>query len=138
MYAQRLGGDDGPAFAVPPVPAWWAHAACRGEGVARWFPPSGAAIAAQRAICAACPVVAECLTAGIGDDHGIHGGTTRRERVRLRRVVAQGVELADVVGAWCDGLADGWHKGLAADVVQQDASTSTAADVEDADEVEAA
>ena len=138
MYAQRLGGDDGPAFAVPPVPAWWAHAACRGEGVDRWFPPSGAAITAQRTTCAACPVVAECLTAGIGDDHGIHGGTTRRERVRLRRVVAQGVELADAVDAWCDALADGWHKSLAADVVQQLASTSTAADVEDADEVEAA
>ena len=136
MYAQRLGGDDGPAFRVPPPPAWWTHAACRGEGVDRWFPPAGAAITAQRATCAACPAIVPCLTAGLGDDHGIHGGTTRRERVRLRRVVAQGVELADVVGAWCDGLADGWHKGLAADVAQQTTSASAAAIADD--EVEAA
>jgi len=40
--------------------------------------------AAAKAICARCPVSMACLDAGLDERFGIWGGTTERERVRLR------------------------------------------------------
>ena len=41
---------------------------------------------AAKAICAQCPVKAECLDANIWEDHGIFGGTAPHERTHgLRR-----------------------------------------------------
>lgn len=93
-------------FAVGPVemlldlinearPAWHALAACRGVGIAKFFPvreggPSAAGTAAiKREFCARCPVRADCLAAGLDQgasrDHGIWGGTSVRDRRRIRR-----------------------------------------------------
>lgn len=40
---------------------------------------------AGKAICATCPVRARCLEFGLGEEHGVWGGTTERERRNLRR-----------------------------------------------------
>lgn len=73
----------------------FAGAACKGKPTEWWYPEmskhgepvSGTAkeqAARALAICATCPVRQECLDAGIDDDWAILGGTTPRERRKLR------------------------------------------------------
>jgi len=65
-------------------PEWHARAACRGQDQERFF--SSAPVTLRRAAaeyCARCPVTAECLAAGMGEDFGLWGGLTTRERWRL-------------------------------------------------------
>lgn len=67
-------------------PAWHRHAACRGQGTGQWFPERGEPVDEALAVCDRCPVRAECAQAGVdGVEHGVWGGTTRAERVELRR-----------------------------------------------------
>lgn len=70
----------------------WRHrAACRDEDPELFFPvsevgPGAEQVAQAKAVCARCPVRAECLEYALenGLDHGIFGGLTEQERRRLR------------------------------------------------------
>lgn len=66
-------------------PHWHSSAACRGHGNELFFPGRGEGSEPARAICASCPVRDECLAAGMNTHQGIWGGTSERERRRLRR-----------------------------------------------------
>lgn len=78
--------------ATPPGP-WVAKAACRtldGALANRLFFPGQGCFAEMReakAICAACPVRAECLEFALAtnQEFGIWGGASERERRRIRR-----------------------------------------------------
>lgn len=72
-------------LALASRPAWHRQAACRGQGVDRWFPGRGQPIAPATAVCAGCPVQVECLRAGMAEGAGIWGGSSERGRRRLRR-----------------------------------------------------
>lgn len=70
----------------------WRHrAACRDEDPELFHPvgDDGSAliqIGAAKAVCACCPVVAECLSfALVALPHGVAGGLTAEERAKLRR-----------------------------------------------------
>ena len=71
----------------------WRHdAACIGADLDLFFPvgvagPAQWQIAQARAICARCPVRAQCLEYALsaGEDHGIWGGLTPQQRRELRR-----------------------------------------------------
>jgi len=67
-------------------PAWMASAACRDAGVEVFFPARGVRPMAALALCAACTVRAECLAYAMADREfqGVWGGTSERERRRLR------------------------------------------------------
>jgi hypothetical protein len=65
-------------------PSWAAQGACRDHPDIDFFPGQGEDYEPAQAICQSCPVQAECLEAGMDEAHGIWGGTTARERVRLR------------------------------------------------------
>jgi WhiB family redox-sensing transcriptional regulator len=73
-------------------PAWHREAACRGQGTAAWFPGRGEDQDPAKAICAGCPVTAQCLSAALGTatlfDSGIWGGTSARQRKRRRLAAA--------------------------------------------------
>jgi WhiB family transcriptional regulator, redox-sensing transcriptional regulator len=71
---------------------WQHRAACRDEDPELFFPvselgPGARQVARAKAVCARCPVRAECLAYALeyGLDHGIFGGLTERERRRVRR-----------------------------------------------------
>jgi WhiB family transcriptional regulator, redox-sensing transcriptional regulator len=73
--------------------SWGEHAACLDPGTdPEWFFPlseSGAGarqVAAAKAVCARCPVAAQCLAWAVltGEPAGIWGGTTPEERRLLR------------------------------------------------------
>ena len=72
--------------------AWMDDAECRGEDTELFFPighrgESTAQIKAAKAVCSRCPVREACLGAALGrrEKHGIWGGLTDDERVRLLR-----------------------------------------------------
>lgn len=73
-------------------PAWHAQAACRGRGPSLFFPGQGEPLEAARAICAGCPVRADCLADSLGrpscGDNGVWAGTSPRQRRDLRRTAA--------------------------------------------------
>ena len=66
--------------------AWMLRGACRGEDPELFFPisatgPALAQVSSAKAVCARCPVRANCLSyALITRPDGIWGGTTREER----------------------------------------------------------
>lgn len=68
-------------------PSWHRQAACRGRGTAAFFPSPGDSLAAARAICASCPVQAECLATAVADAglQGFWGGSSERDRRLIRR-----------------------------------------------------
>lgn len=73
------------------VPAWMDQAACRSRDPEIFFPiverdPTSAEVRRAKAICATCPVAAECLDLALstGQTAGIWGGMTPEERRRIR------------------------------------------------------
>lgn len=77
----------------PPLPAreepWILEAACRGTNPNLFFPPRGSNTQMTNAkqICSTCPVRPECLQYALDNHctHGVWGGTSERERRRIRR-----------------------------------------------------
>lgn len=74
-----------------PREPWRAQAACAGADPAIFFPARGASTEPARAICARCPVAEPCLDHALAysERHGIWGGTTGRDRRRLREADAR-------------------------------------------------
>ena len=77
---------------MPEHDDWRHRAACRDEDPELFFPlsemgPGARQTAQAKAVCARCPVRAECLEYALDNalDHGIYGGMTEAERRTLRR-----------------------------------------------------
>jgi len=76
---------------------WVAQAACAGlsgpVASALFFPSRGEPVTEARKVCAGCPVREQCLDFALrnGEQHGIWGGTSERERRRMRRAYRQAV-----------------------------------------------
>lgn len=66
--------------------SWRQQAACRGLDPELFHPRRGESTAMARATCAACPVRTVCAEHAVsfGERHGIWGGTSERQRRRLR------------------------------------------------------
>jgi WhiB family transcriptional regulator, redox-sensing transcriptional regulator len=69
---------------------WTLDAACRAADPEIFFPAKGRPDEAEKALawCKICPVAAECLAEAMAtpatDDWGVRGGTTERQRSRMR------------------------------------------------------
>lgn len=70
-------------------PGWHRRAACRSQGVDRWFPERGDPVAPALTLCRTCPVRVDCLDTALAlperDTPGIWGGTTGAQRRHARR-----------------------------------------------------
>ena len=66
---------------------WRLDAACRDLDTAIFFPETEEAVAAAKAVCAACPVREACLEFALitRQDDGVWGGLEENERRRVRR-----------------------------------------------------
>lgn len=66
---------------------WLVFGACRQVGPDLFFPQSAAEEAEALRICSTCPVLDECLDYALeaGETYGVWGGTTEKQRRRLRR-----------------------------------------------------
>ena len=77
-------------------PFWWTFAACAPQWADRpldqwvdlWFPPGDAKSPEAVAICEECPARDACADHGLAEKFGVWGGTSERERRRLRRKLA--------------------------------------------------
>jgi WhiB family redox-sensing transcriptional regulator len=78
--------------------AWQDNAACRGEDPDTFFHPEGergpareARERAAKAVCAACPVLAQCAAHALAvrEPYGVWGGMSEDERRALKRRVAR-------------------------------------------------
>lgn len=69
------------------VASWRLRAACRGTDVHLFYPGLGESTAEAKAVCAGCPVRSECLEYALDarEVFGIFGGTSERERRKIRR-----------------------------------------------------
>ena len=65
--------------------AWRERAACRGMPTGLFYPPPGVPGGVALAVCARCPVRAECDDEAVesGEEFGIWGGRTEEERAQL-------------------------------------------------------
>jgi len=70
-------------------PAWMDHAVCRGEASQLFFPRNEGVSEEALSFCRRCPVRRECLDHAMSHPglRGCWGGTSERERIRLRRMV---------------------------------------------------
>lgn len=72
---------------------WWDLAACAGYETDLFFPADHEPSFVVRRMCARCPVREPCLQDALSMppylDHGVYGGTTEKERLRLRRALRQ-------------------------------------------------
>lgn len=105
----RIQFDNTPATypmpaVVEPMP-WMESAVCASVDPDLFHPSQRDPWTAKRAksICAGCPVIDDCLTYGIADQHGIYGGLTARERRALP--VERRQKLHDRAKEW--GLVEG-------------------------------
>ena len=64
---------------------WWDSAVCAQTDPELFFPEKGLRPREAKAVCARCPVRAECLEDALTQDrvYGVWGGTTERERRKL-------------------------------------------------------
>jgi WhiB family transcriptional regulator, redox-sensing transcriptional regulator len=65
---------------------WMAQGACRATPEVDFFPNDGAGVAAAQKVCANCPVRRPCLefALDLAITHGVWGGTSDRQRQRMR------------------------------------------------------
>ena len=75
---------------LPQPPAWMAGAICAQTDPEVFFPERAERIKASdaKAVCSRCPVKDACLNWALdnGERYGVWGGTTERQRRKLRRV----------------------------------------------------
>lgn len=64
---------------------WQHRGACNGMDPNLFFPSRGEPMSEIRAVCSTCPVRRECAEAGLMEKWGMWGGTSERERRRIRR-----------------------------------------------------
>lgn len=64
---------------------WRERAACKGKPTWWWYPTRGEVPERALAVCRACPVRQDCLTAGLNEAHGHWGGESERGRRRIKQ-----------------------------------------------------
>ena len=88
IRAVRPGGSPGPDLSLidPSGWDWQDQGLCAETDPALFHPADGIHAEPALRICAACPVRAECLQWALANDEewGVWGGTTERERQRIR------------------------------------------------------
>ncbi len=68
-------------------PEWMSKGSCHQTDTTSYFPERGQDIRPAKAVCATCPVAAECLAYAMADMTivGVWGGTSHVERIKLSR-----------------------------------------------------
>lgn len=73
--------DEFSSLVWSPRPAWVLEAACRGLDPRLFYPERGGDTTQAKAVCASCPVSAQCLEQAYRDDEpGVWGGTSAKQR----------------------------------------------------------
>jgi len=95
-------------------PGWWFAGLCAQTDPEVFFPEKGGSVREAKAVCAGCPVRAQCLEHALAHDErfGVWGGLSERERRRLktaatrRGTAAQARDRRAGVSAAAPGLGE--------------------------------
>lgn len=100
---ELLVDEDGPT-----TETWRADAACIGEDVEEFFPERGETTALAKSVCGVCLVRVDCLQYALvtGQKFGIWGGTSERERRRMRRGLVKAGRLRPLADELDVGLTN--------------------------------
>ncbi|MBI4101307.1 WhiB family transcriptional regulator [Candidatus Microgenomates bacterium] len=81
----------------PDDESWKLEGACKDRPAAEFFPANGEGVAKAKTLCKVCAVRTECLEYALahGIEHGVWGGTSARERRRLRQQRQLGQTVMD-------------------------------------------
>jgi WhiB family redox-sensing transcriptional regulator len=100
---------------------WMKRGACRGTSPALFYAERGEATDTAKAVCATCPIKAECLDFALRNCEmfGVWGGTSERERRQLRResryTFTTGpkpcAELEEIARLAIEAIDNGLHPG---------------------------
>ena len=84
--ARSAGGLAEELLGLVASPGWWFAGLCAQTDPEVFFPEKGGSVRAAKAVCAGCPVRAQCLAHALAHDErfGVWGGTSERERRRLK------------------------------------------------------
>lgn len=90
------------SIATDPTPTFWAAGACHGIDPDFFHPERGISTAEARAVCVPCPVRTDCLRWALArnERYGVWGGTSERERRRIRRSIADGDPVPELDPEW--------------------------------------
>jgi WhiB family transcriptional regulator, redox-sensing transcriptional regulator len=90
LMARPMGPESPDLETLLGRPPWMVRGACRGMGTEVFITGRGDSTAAAKATCSTCLVQSECLAFAVANPElvGIWGGTSARERARMRRAVA--------------------------------------------------
>lgn len=115
-------------FSLPP--SWMDRAACKDADPADFFPEPGEShkAAAAKAVCAECPVAAQCLQWAVANNchDGVFGGLSAVDRMRVSKG-AQPVICPDCGRmVWSNGLATHKSRWCGRQVVDHSHSTYSA------------
>jgi len=83
-------------------PPFWSEGACAGVDPELFFPERGASTREAKTVCSTCPVRAECLGWALTNHEkfGIWGGTSERERRRIKRRMLIGQDTPELTVEW--------------------------------------
>ena len=120
--ARRSGSSGGLAeelLGLAGSPWWWFAGLCGQTDPELFFPEKGGSVRAAKAVCAGCPVRAECLEYALAHDerYGVWGGTSERERRRLKAAAAHRSTTSRPVARRTGVPAPGSAPGQVDDVV---------------------
>ena len=90
MNANSQPAEEFPSLETMPVGDWRDYALCSQTDPEAFFPEKGGSLEQARKICNACDVRDSCLAWALenGEDQGVWGGLSSRERRALQRVSA--------------------------------------------------
>lgn len=98
---------------LPERPPWMAEAACLGADPDLFFADTTTAAAAAKAVCATCPVRADCLDYAVAGNErfGVWGGASVKDRRRIRRRVGRADEIIESRRRQVRAMADVGMRG---------------------------
>jgi len=81
---------------TPDEYVWMFRGRCRAVNLGGFFPSDSIGVEIAQRVCIECPVSAECLEYALVNriEHGVWGGTSERERARIRRHRREGLVTA--------------------------------------------
>ena len=100
-------------------PGWWFVGLCAQTDPELFFPEKGGSVREAKAVCAGCPVRAQCLAHALAHDErfGVWGGLSEPERRRLQSAATHRSSAAQPRGRRTGGPAGGSALGEVDEVV---------------------
>lgn len=99
IRAPRISTTSLSEYAAVFTEAWRKHAACIPLDPDSFFPPPNSSNTQTKLVCQSCSVRVNCLNYSVANrqEFGIWGGMVPKERMKIRRLMEQGVDIEEAI-----------------------------------------